>query len=422
MNTEGYTKMKIVLLTLPHDGEYKSWITPAITEPKGLKNIPLGLISLATNAKENNDIVILDAFSEGWNINKTIEKINAQNPDVIGFSVVTRRIYSLYQLINRTTAKWKIAGGPHATYHAEELIEKGIDTVFVGPLADMEFYEWTKTPVRGIIRCNTNINKIKYPDRTLINFEDYFFKGKVFFEAARRTPMFTSVGCPMGCKFCSVQSKKMYHKKAEAVLKEMWYLKSLGVESVHFFDDNFNISNINVIKILDEMKKTGWKTEWSMRGQVKFDLSLVPRMKKFGLKRIHVGIESLDNDILKWFNKKHTINDIKNFCDTMRDNEIEILSYFIVGTPLETPEYLNTLPDKIRKLGIKHPYINILFPQPDTEYYDDLVSTGVYKYDIWKEYFKNPTPDFELPSPFENGKLENIMHTADSIIKEFTEL
>jgi radical SAM superfamily enzyme YgiQ (UPF0313 family) len=170
------------------------------------------------------------------------------------------------------------------------------------------------------------------------------------------------------------------------------------------------------------MEKTGWNTEWSMRGQVKFDLSLVPQMQRHGLKRIHVGIESLDNDILKWFNKKHTVDDIKKFCEVMRKNNIGILSYFIIGTPLETPEYLDTLPGRIRELGIPHPYINILFPQPDTEYYDDLVKNGVYKYDIWKEYFKNPTPGFELPSPFEKGKLERIMDKADSIIKEFTEL
>ena len=414
--------MKIVLLTLPHEGEYKSWITPTITEPKGLKNIPLGLVSLATNAMECNEIIILDAFSEGWDIEETTKRINSESPDVIGFSVVTRRIYSLYQLIKNTTATWKIAGGPHATYHAEQLIEKGIDAVFVGPLADEEFSAWTKNPTKGIIKCNTDINKIKHPDRSLVDFESYFFKGKVFFEANRRTPMFTSVGCPMGCKFCSVQSKKMYHKKAEKVMEEMWYLKSMRVESVHFFDDNFNIDNKNVAAILDEMGKTGWNTEWSMRGQVKFDLSLVPIMKKYGLKRIHVGIEAVDNDVLKWFNKKHTVDDIRQFCEVMSSNDIDILSYFIIGTPIEKKEYIDALPDIIRNLKIPQPYVNILFPQPDTEYYSDLVRDGIYKYDIWEKYFENPTPDFEIPSPFEPGKLENIMATADSIIKEFAKL
>lgn len=414
--------MKIVLATLPHEGEYKSWITPGITEPKGLKNIPLGLVSLATNAAEGNKITILDAFSEGWGIEETANIINNERPDAIGFSTVTRRIYSLYQLIKNTSAKWKIAGGPHATYHAEQLIEKGIDTVFVGALADSEFTQWTKNPVKGIIQCNTDINKIKYPDRSIVDYENYFFKGKVFFEANKRMPMFTSVGCPMRCKFCSVQSNKMHHKKANKVVEEMWYLKSIGVESIHFFDDNFNIDNKNVVEILDEMEKTGWNTEWSMRGQVKFDLSLISRMKKHGLKRIHVGIEALDNNILKWFNKKHAVDDVQKFCTAAKDSHIDILSYFIIGTPIESDEYIKSLPEKIRRLGINQPYINILFPQPDTEYYYELIKNNIYKYDIWNEYFKNPKPNFEIPSPFEKGKLETVMAKAEFIIKEFTGL
>jgi radical SAM superfamily enzyme YgiQ (UPF0313 family) len=184
-------------------------------------------------------------------------------------------------------------------------------------------------------------------------------------------------------------------------------------------DDNFNTSNQHVKRVLEEMNRANWHGEWSLRGQVKFDLSLVPALAKSGLKRIHVGIEALDDKILDWYGKSHTVKDIENFCQVMKDNGVDVLAYFIIGAPNETDEYILNLPDRIWNLGIRQPYINVLYPQPDTAYYDDLVRIGVYGQDVWKEYFKNPTPDFEIPAPFGDIQKDYLMHMAETIIKRF---
>ena len=60
------------------------------------------------------------------------------------------------------------------------------------------------------------------------------------------------------------------------------------------------------------MEKRNLNVEWSGRGQVKMDLSLAEALSNRGFKRIHVGIEALDNDILKYFNKQQTVEDIEN--------------------------------------------------------------------------------------------------------------
>ena len=399
--------MKVVLCTLPSEGQYVSWIHPMLVEPAAVKYIPLGLLSLASNIV-GHEIKILDSFSEGWGIDETLDRIAGENPDVVGFSSETRRVYALYELLKQVKAPWKIAGGPHATNHAGQLLKRGADAVFVGPLADQELQRWLDNPVKGRIVCNTPLVDLNFPNRRLINYEKYFYDGKVLFEAKKRMVMFTSIGCPHGCKFCSVQSRKIQRKSPEKVIKEMFDLKGLGAESLHFLDDNFNVSSRYVQDILNEMDRWCWDMEWSMRGQVKFDLDLIPRMKEHGLKRFHVGIEALDDNLLHWLGKRQTVKDIEKVCKVMARNDVDVLAYFMIGVPGETEEYLNSLPEKIKDLGIRYPYFNILFPEPDTEY-----GRTVQMY--WDAYMENPFPNYSLPVDPPKMSLEY----AERIMKEF---
>lgn len=202
-------------------------------------------------------------------------------------------------------------------------------------------------------------------------------------------------------------------------MDEMEYLQSIGCGSIHMTDDNFNVSRIHLVDILDEMDKRGFNMEWSARGQVKMDYSLLPRLREHGFKRIHVGLEALDDEILKYFNKHETVDDINKFCKHFIENNIDILGYFILGSPIDTKEYRKDFPDKIRELGIKYPFFNILFPEPDTEYYNQLVKSGIYKRDYWKGYMENPTPNYELPYPYGEDKKEEVFDYVQDLIEEF---
>lgn len=415
--------MKILLSTLPSEGQFTSWLTPSSLQPTEVKYLPLGLLSLASNISGNHEVEIIDPSSKNWSIVATANYINEREPDVLGFTAVSRKAYALYELLRITKAKYKVVGGPHCTNYSGHIINHGADAVFIGGLADTEFSQWLEKPVRNIIvRCNTQINDIMVPNRRLIDYEDYFYSGKVLFESQKRMSLFSSVGCPNSCTFCTVQDKKIQFKYPITVASEMLYLRdTLGAGSVHIMDDNFNINRSHVAGVIAALEDYKWKTEFSIRGQIKCDLSLVPALKKVGLKRIHVGIEALDDNILRWCKKSHRVEDIEKFCKVMNENEVEILAYFIIGMPGETEKYRDYLADKIRALGIKHPYVNVLFPEANTFYYDSLVKNFSYTTDLWAEYFKNPTPNYELPPPYGYLKRDSLLDKAESIIQEFKE-
>ncbi len=411
---------KIVLTTLPSEGEFVNWTTPKFFDPtKVNKYMPLGILSLASNLPEKYETVILDPSSEGWSIDQTIEKIEQEKPDILGISAVTRRVYALNEILKKTSPPYKTVGGPHATYHAEQILEKGADSVFRGPIADLDFKQAINFLPKGIIDCQTKINEINFPKRELLKIEDYFPRESLLFKAENRLPLFSSIGCPNKCVFCNVQSKKIQFKDPKIVVDEMEYLYSIGCKSVHVLDDNFNVGRKHLRGILEEREKRGVDFEWSGRGQTRTDLSLTKRLADNGLVRIHVGIEALDNKILDFFNKNENVEDVYRFCESMNANNVGILAYFISGSPAETETYRKQLPEKIRELGIKLPFFNILFPEPDTEYYYSLLREGFYKKDFWGEYLKSPTPYFEIPYPYGESKKNEIIDYTNRLIEEF---
>lgn len=409
--------MKILLTTSPSEGEYKNWTTPKYFEPYSInKYMPLGILSLATNLPQEHEIKVIDPFSENYSIKQTIDIIEKENPDVLGISTLTRKIYAIKEILQKIDVPYIAVGGPHTTYYSKQMLDMGADASFIGSVADLEFNEAIKNKTKGIIYCKTGINDINYPRRDFLDVDSYFPKVFKLFKDENRLPMFTSIGCPNRCNFCNVQQKILQYKKPETVVSEMKYLKSLGCKSAHVLDDNFNINRRHLISIMDEMDNQNFHMEWSGRGQTRMDLSLLERMSQHGFKRIHVGIEALDDKILKFFNKNETCKDIEMFCKEANKHNIKVLGYFIMGSPLETDEYRRTFMDKVESLGIEYPYLNVLFPEPNTEYYNQLISEGYYKRDYWNEYMENPTPNYEIPYPYGEKRKKDIWEFLDKCI------
>lgn len=411
--------MKIVLSTLPDEGQYVSWVAHPSFRVEVNKYMPLGILSLATNMSQKHDIKVIDPASEGWSIDKTISTIENEEPDILGLSAVTRRTYALKEILNKVQVPYIAVGGPHATYYSKQILKFGADVVFVGPLADIEFNNNLEKKEKGIIDCKTRISDIKYPRRDFLKVNSYFPLTFKFFKANNRLPMFSSIGCPNRCVFCNVQSKKIQFKTPEVIVDEMQYLKSIGCNSVHILDDNFNVSRKHLIGIINEMNKRKFNIEWSGRGQVNMDLSLLPKLKETGFKRMHVGIEALDDNILKYLNKNQNMKQITKFCKEMNKNNIDILGYFIFGSPVETNEYRKTIIKKLKSLNIHNIMSHVLFPQPNTNYYYYLLNNGFFKKDHWKEYMKKPVPNYELPYPFGEEKKKEIFDFLQELKNEF---
>jgi len=63
-------------------------------------------------------------------------------------------------------------------------------------------------------------------------------------------------------------------------------------------------------------------------------LSKIKLLKKYGVNRVSIGVESTNNQILKSINRKHTFEDVKTAVDNLRENGINNINLdLIIGLP-----------------------------------------------------------------------------------------
>ena len=194
----------------------------------------------------------------------------------------------------------------------------------------------------------------------------------------------------------------------------------LGFNEIYILDDTFNTNRQRVIDICEEVIRRRIKIRWSTRARVyPFDKDMMRLLKEAGCSRLHVGVESLDPDILKYMGKNQSLDQISDFFKLCREFNIETLGYLIIGFPGETREYRLNLLDKALKLGMTYAFVNILFPLPKTQYYQSLLENGVFERDYWADFIQNPSPDFELPLPRSPELQSELEAIADDFHRRF---
>lgn len=416
--------MKIMLITLPKEGQIVDYTTPSFFTSSPVRYMPFGILAVAAGISSRHDVKILDSDSSDFSIDETVKQINEYAPDVLGISAVTRKAYAMSEILQRCEVPVKAVGGPHINHYAVESLALGATAVFKYD-GDRNFNLWINDGCKeGIYEDYIDdINPLPFMRRSLLNLEDYVLNKDnadktLLKKSGARIAMFSSKGCPFRCVFCDVQQKKFRWFKAERVVDEMELLISLGADSIHILDDCFNINRKRVLDICNEINKRKLKVCWSARGRLNLDDETAKALKSSGCNRLHIGVESLDNDVLRWMNKGITLEMIERFFDLCNKYEIEIMAYFILGSPVESREYRTMLPEMIRKFNIAYPYFNILYPASNTRYYKSLLESGIYKKDYWQEFAENPVPDYEIPLPRSPELQRELMETVERYIEE----
>lgn len=366
----------------------------------------LGLLSLATYAKHlGASVSVINA--QGMPVTKALEMIPKCKHLMLYGCLIDRPMLDLiiYYVEAKEDVCYICIGGP---------IAKSIDTVpwpvavLDGPGEDyiQDLCNGKFVPNKHILPpLKHNINNYSWPDRSLIQggYGGNIFKHR---DSGQSTTILTSRGCAHNCAFCSSGSNNFYQSyDLQRIESELEHCLSLGIKDIRISDDNLLGTRLN--GLCDLFKEAGVRWRGSIRTYPN-DEAMYEIMMESGCEELSFGIESGDQDVLDFLNKKSTVENNTLAIQNAYKAGIPVTrALMMMCTPGET-ENTHTLNMKwIEEAQPTSVSLKMFVPYPGTDIYEnpDKYNCVINIRDVNNSAYR---PDGSQPLP--NIKLTNSDH------------
>ncbi len=424
--------MKILLVNTPRS-PFNAILEHAPEEAKAfihkkLIGPPLGLLTLAAAVKDH-DVTVFDTKGE-YDLNpaapplsEMIENlIKEYKPDIIGTTVITSEFgYGLEIL--RTAKKadpaiTTVIGGLHVTLCINDCNDPAIDIAIRGhagrqlkDIASAKEKEQSLFSVAGIYvntqeglkatkepakQWNPASEDFSMPDRGLLNRWKNTYR--VAGAPSPTTYLYTSLGCPYKCSFCSIWRQHCgayLQRDMESIIDE---LKSLDYDIVRFADANTIVNSDFIDCLFNRIEEEGIKKEYIM--DIRADTAvnnpaLIKKMAGNGLRVVICGFESYKDSELRRYNKNSPADNIDKAIEIFHDNGIKLRGNYVIPTDYSTEDFL-AMADYAGRHKVAYAGYTILTPMPGTVYYEEVKDIIADK-DLRKYNFFNPVLPTKLP-------------------------
>ena len=370
---------------------------------------PLGLLYIATPLqKRGHDVKVIDFVAEPFSKEKLIQEASEFN--VIGITVASQVATSAQKLASLIKEHYPnktiVIGGPHCTIQKEEsLNEIKADISVIGDgeetiLQILDVIEGKRelSHVNGIFyRKDGKIHKglppeevedldsVSFPNRDLIKHYIYgktHLAGITFFAKGKITTIMTTRGCPFNCRFCVSKSifKKCRLRSAENVVKELEEI-SKNYDTVFAVDDNFLMDKKRAHKIMDLLieKKLDLDIWISGARVTDADAELFEKMRRAGVKSMEFGIESGNQEVIDYYNKKITLKNVEEAISLSKKSGFLTVGNFILGAPIETKKHINDTISFAKKLNLDFAFFYGFNFLKGSEIWEDAHKAGKIK-------------------------------------------
>ncbi len=358
---------------------------------------PLNLMYLAEVIIRNGyEARIVDAYALNLKFKDILTTIKRYNPDVLFFPLYSTDlayIYKLTQIIKiRDPDTPIVVGGHHASWMPHEVLEefqqvdyviRGEAEAIVTKLTDfikknkgLEKIKGISYRHKGKIIHNKDalpiidLDKIPIPSRDLIDPKNYYSR------LSKRNPLgviMTSRGCPFQCSFCpklNTHFQKYKMRSPENVVAEIKEIVDHGAKSIEIYDDLFVYDVKRCFRILDLIKQEKMDFEFRIRTRVNFiNKELLSRLKSAGCSTISYGVESGNQRILDMNRKGTKLDIIERVFRQTHKLSINILGFFLIGFPEDTPTTIRQTINFAKKLNPKYAAFGRITPYPGTKIY-----------------------------------------------------
>jgi len=375
-------------------------------------------------------LVIPDNFYNDGVFDSLRELLKKRPIDLVAISSMTGAFNQAERLarIAKHAGAFVVMGGFHPTALPEEVLKLScVDVVVIGegeetfrelvlkgPSRDIKGIAYREgggivyTGAREII---ANIDSIRFPLRSL-RPDRYGEKG----DAYSIDTIYTSRGCPWSCSFCANDQmhKGWRGRSAENVVEEIALLHDPNNKKLlKIWDANFLTNIGRAEKICDLMIERGLTnfrimTESRAKDLVRAE-RILDKLRRVGLSKVGLGIESPSEATLALMNKKNSLDDVAKAIELCSKNSIGAEGYFIIGHYTENIQDTVAYPDFARSLGLRQALFMVMTPYPGTGIYTEYKNEGKIKSFDW-DLYNNYCPVVETRSMDSNTLIAMLVY------------
>jgi len=345
---------------------------------------PLGLGYLATAIRDKHDVQIFDFSIE--NEKELLQRIFNFKPEIIGFTATTPVFYQAVNILNKIKKLHgfdfvSVIGGIQATA-MPGFCSKYFDYVFTGESEKTfsNFCDGKLNVINNILLAcpQYNIDGV-FPARDLLPMEKYTMK----LDNEICTPLITSRGCPYGCVYCSsILGKKVRSNSADNIMEEILsIIDDYDIKSFYFLDDVFTWDKKRVFDFCKLVKDLSIDIKFRVTTRIDLvDKRLLEALQRVGCKMVCYGLESGSDRVLRCYNKRFTVKDVRNVVKLTKSVGIPIKGFWMTSF-FETEADKKMTQDLIQELNLKE---------------NDLYELTIYPGSkLWRERYGD-SQDFDL--------------------------
>jgi radical SAM superfamily enzyme YgiQ (UPF0313 family) len=212
--------------------------------------------------------------------------------------------------------------------------------------------------------------------------------------------IFTSRGCPYGCRFCidwvTVDPRgnkdwlRYRTKSGSRVVDEIELLeKNYGVKHVNIFDLNFNVQRPRVEEFVEERLKRGIKSTCTFLGRANSfvrDIDLLDELHKSNFISGVFGLEAADEKTLRIIKKRITVDQVEEVVARFREYGIMSTVTWMIGFPDDDEKMIKERFKKLDQVDPDVQALQMVLPVPGIPMYDELLpyveETDLNKWDF----------------------------------------
>ena len=372
--------LKLLLMT----PSLEKIIEPLYDQPKFVRP---SLAHISGYVRKNSDCQIrcVDAKFEQKNAEKLIAEIRNFNPAVVGISAYTYEMEETNLLVKKIKEFFPelllILGGSHVSALPQETL-KDIPEIDIGIIGEGEktMLEICKSfsekkdisKIPGIVFRNAQGNIVMNERAGFEDLKNFPMPAWDLLPKAEEYFVQTARGCPFKCNFCLNPNGNIIRTRlVEDIIEEISFLiEEFKPKRISFGDEAFGANKEMTHRLLDRMiaLDIGGKTNWDVQTHVKFiDDELVLKMKRAKVKKVAMGVESGNDQILKKMGKMIDKKEALAAFAKLKKHKVKSAAFFIFGHPDESKK---TIWETIRfaaKINPTEPIFAIMVPFPGTK-------------------------------------------------------